>query len=275
MRSLSSLSVRVLGFAVAFTCLEIDVRLVRGDQVAPIYVTWSFAGGILVAILFAWMLPRTRLRTVDRIILVWLVVFVVQQFNNMVEGYFFTNLYPSVSPFVGAVFLSLLTTLAQGIMAGLLFVPEIQDGNLVSELSSYFKERTPASWAWRIAAASVMYFPIYFIFGALISPFIIPYYTDPSLGLRLPPFTVIIPLELFRGFLYVMSLLPVVAVIRATRRSLLAIIASILYVPGALLPLMSQQSLPAGIVPFHLIEILADSILYGAAITYLLVRKPK
>jgi hypothetical protein len=119
----------------------------------------------------------------------------------------------------------------------------------------------------------VGYFPVYFFFGALISPFVVPYYTNPSSGLKIPSFTVLIPLELLRGFLYVISLLSLFATIRASRRTVFAIIASFLYVPGALVPLMVPHSLPAEILPFHLVEILADSIVYGAVITWLLGRK--
>jgi hypothetical protein len=267
------LFVRVLLFALGFAVLEIGLRFLGEGQLVLADVAWSFAGGMFIALLLAWALPKTRLKRLDLIVLVWFVLFVVQQFNNMVEGYFFTNLYRSVSIFVGAVFLSLLTTLVEGVMAGAVFLPEFHDRGLVFELSSYLKERSSASWAWRIAVASVAYFPIYFFFGALISPFVVPYYTNPSLGLRIPPFTVMVPLEFLRGVLYVMSLLPIFAAIKASRRTLSAVIACILYVPGALVPIILNRSLPPGIVPFHLVEILADSVVYGAFTTYFLVRK--
>jgi hypothetical protein len=271
--STSSLFVRVLLFALGFTFLEIGLRFLGESQLVLADFAWSFIGGMFIALLLAWALPKTRLKRLDLTVLVWLVLFVVQQFNNVVEGYFFTNLYRSVSIFLGAVFLSLLTTLVEAVMAGALFLPEPHDRALVSELSSYLKDRSSASWAWRIAVASVAYFPIYFFFGALISPFVVPYYTNPSLGLRIPPFTVMIPLEFFRGVLYVLSLLPIFAAIKATRRTSYAVIACILYVPGALVPIILNRSLPSSIVPFHLVEILADSVVYGAFTTYFLGRK--
>jgi hypothetical protein len=271
--STSSLFVRVIIFALGFALLETGVRFLGGAQLGLADAAWSFVGGMFIALLFAWALPKTRLKTLDLIVLVWLALFVVQEFSNMLEGYFFTTYYPSVSVLVGAVFSSLLTTLVQGVMAGALFLPETHDRGLVSELSSYLKQRSPASWAWRIPVASLAYFPIYFFFGALISPFVVPYYTNPSFGLRIPPFTLMIPLEFLRGFLYVMSLLTIFAAIKTSRRTLSAVIAFILYVPGALVPLMLNRSLPPEIVPFHLVEILADSAFYGAVTTYLLGRK--
>jgi hypothetical protein len=268
------LFVRVLIFALGFVFLQIGREsLLRIGQLELTGTAWNFVGGIFIAILLAWMLPKTRLKRFDLIVLVWLVLFVVQQFSNLVEAYFFTSLYSLVPVFVSAIFLSLLTTLVEGIMAAALFLRKIHDRSLVSELSSHFKERSSASWAWRIVVSSVAYFPIYFIFGALIGPFILPYYMNPSFGLKIPSFAVIIPLEFLRGFLYVLVLLPIIAAVQSSRRTLVAVLASVLYVPGALVPLIVQTSLPSGIVPFHLAEILGDSIAYGAVIAYLLGRK--
>lgn len=269
----SPLFVRVLAFGLGFTLLEIGVGFIRGAQLLLANVAWVLAGGLLLALMLAWTLPKTRLKRLHLVVLVWSVLFVVENFNNALEGYFFTSQISSVSVFVGGVLLFLLTTLVEGAMAGVLFLPHIHDMSLGSELSAYFKERAQASWSWRIVVGSVAYFPVYFFFGALISPFVVPYYSNPSLGLRIPPFTVIIPLEFIRGFLYVISLLAVFAAIRASRRTLFAVIASVLYVPGALVPLLANRSLPPEIVPYHLVEILADSVVYGAILTRLFARK--
>ncbi len=260
--------VRVLIFALGFTLLEIGML----GTLALVDVALSFLGGIFIGLLLAWMSSTTRLQKSALIAMVWLALFIVE-FSDVVEGYFFTTLLSEASVLLNSFLRSLLSTLVQGVMAGALFLPENHNTNLGSELSSYFKDRLSASWVWRIAVASVAYFPVYFLFGALISPFIIPYYTDPSLGLRIPPLTVIIPLELFRGFLYVASLLPIFAAVWAGRGTVCAVVVLILYIPGALVPLMTQPFLPAGIVPIHLIEILADSVVYGAIATYLLGRK--
>lgn len=272
MRNMSFLT-RVFLFALGYAVLELGVGLFVRGQLTLDFTAWSFAGGILIALLLAWMLPKTELRRLGLIAVVWPALFMVAQFNNMLEGYFFTSMFPSVFLFASRVFLSLLTTLVQAIMAGVLFLAEVPTRSLISEVSTYLDERKLASWAWRMVVASVAYFPVYFIFGALISPFVVPYYTNPSSGLKIPSFTVIIPLELLRGFLYVISLLSLFATIRASRRTVFAAIASVLYVPGALVPLMVPHSLPAEILPFHLVEILADSIVYGAVITWLLGRK--
>jgi hypothetical protein len=275
LRTISSLFARVLLFALGFAILQVVGIILPGSHVGIDFVTWSYIGGIFIGGLLSWVLSKTRLRALDLAALVWLVLFVVQQFSNIVEGYFFTSLYSTVSALVAAIFLSLLKTLAEAILAVALFTPQIHDRSLFSEFSSYFKERPPASWGWRIPVSAVAYFPIYFFFGALIIPFVLPYYNNPTLGLRIPPFTVIIPLEFFRGLLYVVSLLGIFAAVKASRRMILIMAASVLFVPGALVPLlqaMAGGALPQAIVPFHLVEILADSVVYGAVTAHLLGR---
>ncbi len=94
---------------------------------------------------------------------------------------------------------------------------------------------------------------------------------DPSFGLVIPPFSVILPLEFFRGFLYTISLLPVIAVVKERRASFF-LLASLLFIPGAFIPLVMDTSLPSQIIPIHLIEILADSLVYGFVLSRLLSR---
>jgi len=132
------------------------------------------------------------------------------------------------------------------------------------------ERRGGGAWAGRILAGTLSYFPVYFFFGMLVSPFVMPYYTDSSFGLVIPPFTVIVPLEVLRGLMYVACLFPLVAALYSDRRTTAAAIIGMLFIPGALLPLLADQGLPAPIIPFHLVEILADSVVYGYILAWLL-----
>jgi len=124
---------------------------------------------------------------------------------------------------------------------------------------------------------SLIYSPIYFTFGALVSPFVIPYHTNFSLGLAIPSFNVILPLEIVRGFLYVLALLPLLAILKIRNRYPYFRVVTLLYVLGTLIPfLLSPLEILPSPVPlriFHGLEILADSFVYGAAIVTLLSRK--
>lgn len=271
MRRLSSLCVRVLFFALAFALLEVWHGGLLSSHVVFDLVL-SLAGAVLIGGLLVWMSGKMRLRRFDYSILISLILFVVGRFSNYVEGVFFTTMFADLSVLMAAVVFALLLSFVEGGLAAVLFLPESHERSLFAELSTYFSERRWSSWLWRILLGSAAYFPIYFLFGMLISPFIMPYYSDPSLGLKIPSFAVMIPVELFRAFLYVIMMLGIFSTVRAKRWTMAAIVGLILYVPGGLVPLMVEHTLPPQIVPFHMIEIFADSIVYGIVLTRLLNR---
>jgi hypothetical protein len=261
----------VLFFALAFALLEVwHIDLLSSHVVLDLVS--GFAGGVLIGGLLVWMSAKMRLRRFGFFILISLILFVVGRFSNYVEAVFFTTMFANLSVLAAGVVLSLFLSFVEGGLAAVLFLPESHEGSLFAELSTYFSERMWSSWLWRILLASAAYFPVYFCFGMLISPFVMPYYSDPSLGLKIPSFAVMVPVELFRGLLYVIIMLGVFSTVRAKRWTMAAIVGLILYVPGGLVPLMSEHTLPPQIVPFHMIEIFADSIVYGIVLTRLLNR---
>jgi len=261
----------VLFFALPFALLEVWHGGLLSSLGVFNFVT-TLTGGVLIGGLLVWISGKMQLRRFDYFILISLMLFVVEAFSNYVEAIFFTTMFADLSVLTAAVVLALLLSFVEGGLAAMLFLPEIHDRSLFAELSGYFSERRWSSWLWRILLGSAAYFPIYFFFGMLISPFIMPYYSDPSLGLKIPSFAVMIPVELFRAFLYVITMLGIFSTVRVKRWTMAAIVGLILYVPGGLVPLMVQHTLPPQIVPFHMIEIFADSIVYGIVLTRLLNR---
>lgn len=257
-------------FALGFMLVNIGMKVSTGGQATPTFIVSAFMGGVLMAVMLAWIRFKTRLTKFGVISVFWFTLFVIQMFNNLLEALFFTNVFPSTAEFVEAIYVSMLTVLAEAFMAGALFTSKKADLSISSALHDYFGRRSRFSWSWRITVASLAYFPVYLFFGMLASPFIISYYMKPSLGLKLPPFTVIVPLEFLRGFFYVMSLLPILASINRDRKTRYIAVASLLYVAGALILLILEPSLPPAIVPVHCVELLADSLVYGLIVTYLL-----
>ena len=101
-------------------------------------------------------------------------------------------------------------TLAEAAAAVVIFKPGIPTQDLVTSLRSLFANRRAVSWLGIIIVASVAYFPVYFTFGAIVSPVVVSYYTNPSNGLNLaiPSLPTLAAVELLRGFLFVGALLP-------------------------------------------------------------------
>jgi len=260
---------RVLCFSLVYDAMELILGYVGTQHTSIVWAVSNFIAGIFLAIVLGLLFAQLPFSRTVRTGLAWLALFVVQEFSNLVEGYFFTTYIQTTYLFFAASFNSLLVTLIEALLVGFLFALEKTDRSFVDEFRAYARRRFRRSWVLRIAAGSVVYFPIYFLFGALISPFVIPYYENSSIGLRIPSFTVMIPLELVRGLLYVLALLPIIALLRVERRYVFAGIVSLLYVAGAFAPFLSGPGLPIPLRIFHGVEILADSVVYGAALAYL------
>ncbi len=253
--------------------------LVLGIILTLIY-SWSFSftiasiNGFVLAIFLAWFISKVDLKPGSTFILVWFSLFMIGGFNNFLEAYFFTKQFNSIESFMMAILISLFNTLLQSISAILLLQPNGRN-DITTALKSYESSRTRSSWMKRIIAASVLFFPIYFTFGAMVSPFVVPYYSQPSSGLIIPSFKVMIPLELLRGVIYTAVLLIVLACIKSERRLDLFVSSALLYIPGAFIPLISVASISfmSPVAPYHMVEIFADSVVYGYAASHLITKK--
>ncbi|ACL17745.1 hypothetical protein [Methanosphaerula palustris] len=262
-----SASFCLLLFAAAFTLLSILTHNSTQIALSPNALLPIFGGGLLIGLILWYIMPRTSLVRADLFVLVTATLFVIQSLSNMIEAYFFTSSFSSPGVFAWGIGVKLVLACGEAGAAVLLFTPQESRLSLIPGLREYLSHRSTRSWAWRMIAGSVLYLPVYFLFGALISSFVIPFYTDPTLGLTIPSISLIIPLELIRGFLYMCVLMPWFAMLKIPRRSMMALLALILYIPGALIPLLTVSSLPPQIIPFHLVEILCDTIGYGILLT--------
>ena len=238
--------------------IGIFLELLATNQASLLAVATGVIAGILLALVLNYIFRQLPFTKGGIIGLAWLVLFIIQEFSNILEGAFFTTLLATPTLFLAAVLLGLLVTFIEALLVGLLFARRISGKSYAKEVRKYLGQRSPESWILRVAAASILYFPIYFAFGALISPIVIPYYSNSSLGLRIPDFAVMVPLEFARGFLYVFALLPVLAVLRIDRRYVYVAIVSLLYVAGAFAPFLTSSTLPITLRLTHGLEILGD-----------------
>ncbi len=260
---------RFLVLLVLLTLTEILDQVLVGGALNLVSCTVRLATGILLSLFFTWLIDKMMLQKLYIFALVWLNLFVIRFLSNYIEGYFFTSIFTSFTDFIIGMSIALGISLIEGAFIAFLITNEAEESLSVS-LKGYLSSRSHGSWIMRIAAGSVVYFPIYFFFGMLIFPFVAVYYSDPSLGLKVPGFEVIIPLEFFRGFLYVIVLLPIIVSLKENRRTRFIALSLMLFIPGAFIPLIQQSTLPPEIVPFHLLEILADSLVYGFALSRIL-----
>ncbi len=260
----------------AATLFLIDVayRQLSGEGITAVSTSLALLNGILLGLLLGWLVPLTGLRRLQLVGLLWLTLFIVEFASGMLEGYFFTTVFASVWQLFSALPIVALFALLQAGATGFILETQAPGEGIIDAFRRHLGARTRGSWAWRVAVASAAYLPIYFFFGALVGPFVIEYYNQAGLGLVIPPFTVIIPLELVRGLLYVVALLPILVALRVDRWTPFIALAALLYIPGSVLPLLTRATVPAAILPFHSLELLADSVVYGFVLSRLLRRGP-
>jgi succinate dehydrogenase hydrophobic anchor subunit len=259
---------RIFAVLLVIFAVPILTRLIENIPITATQLGYFFLNGAILTVFLAWLIPKMRLSRWSLTLLVWLELLVVEFLNNYVEAYFFTTRFSNPEVLVQSVASALISSLISATAAALLLGHGIS--GITASLKEYLSTRTSSSWILRIAVGSVAYFPTYFFFGLLIIPFVLPYYNDPSFGLRIPSFAVIIPVELFRGFVYTLVLLPLLATVVGGRTTKFIALATMLYIPGGLIALLGNPTIPAPIIPFHGLEILADSIVYGLVLSRVL-----
>ena len=230
----------------------------------------TLLAGLVIGLTLGPLSARLSLPTAQRAGLLFVVIFMLNSLISVIEALFFTTVPP-------AEYLYSLVTSAIGhaglaVFLGLLFRPASVERGLLTALRETLSRRRWTAWAWRFGLAGVLYVPIYFLFGMLIYPIVRPYYEDPALGLSLavPGFDVILPLEVGRGLLFVLTVFPLIAVLRRPRRSLAFWLAMTIAVLGAVTPMLQASWFPLTMRVVHGLEITADSIVHALIIAWLL-----
>ncbi len=258
---------RVLSFTFAMILVELFYSLIT-TGFSWVALERDAEIGLTLAVFLVWLVYNLKLRPFHVFMLVWLAMFVVRFLNNMIEGYFFTDVFGSIGAFLISMGIAFVVSLLIAGAAGFILLhPEFND-SLWDRSRDMISRRSRRDWIIRIIVASPIFFLIYFAFGMAVSPFVYQYYQDPSLGLTIPPFTVMIPIELVRGLIFTLALIPLIIAVGTGKPYVFIATSMMLFIPGSLVPLL-EAPLPIQIIPFHLVELLADSLVFGLALTWL------
>lgn len=126
----------------------------------------------------------------------------------------------------------------------------------------------------RMPVMSLSYLVLYFVAGGLIYPFVRPFYDSNALVV-IPPFGVIVGVQILRGLVYAASIAPLMRGM-AGRRGHAALVAGLaLSVFGGIAPLLLpvDDILPPEVRAVHMIEILCSNFMLGVIGAFLLVRR--
>ncbi len=133
----------------------------------------------------------------------------------------------------------------------------------------------PSAWTWRLLVAWLVFPVIYFIFGMMIAPIVVPYYNAGVAGLKIPPMQVVLTTQLVRSALFLLASLPLLMLWRKSRGALIVAMGLAHAFTVGIFGLAQASWFPTILRVTHSMEITADSFAYAAVLALLFVRTVK
>lgn len=257
--TVGGLVVGKLGIAAPRLPVEIDAGMII-SRYAAIWLVTSIVLGELFA--------RLDQRFLGRLGCVFLMNYAVQHFLQTLEQLIFTTHGDLAYGIVFNAFPSFLLSLA----VASLWRPRSGDRSLSREFRAYLSGPDAKKRAARMLVAALAYLPVYFSVGAVIAPFVTPYYTDPSLGLGLtfPHWTVVVAMQLVRGCLFFVAVLPAIILWKGSARLLWAFL-SLAFISQVSSLMLLSYWLPGALRAVHFAELTVDSLLQAFLYVLLVV----
>jgi len=229
-----------------------------------------FVSGTLISLVMGPISTKLTLPRAQRVGVLFLVLYMFAYFIGAPEVALFTTYSLQFQAFI--LIMQFIVNLILAVFIGILFPSPQIGASLIQELKGYFAKRKGSEWLWRFVLASVLFFPIYFFFGFVFSPITGPYYNKPELGLNLviPSFEIMLPVELVRGLIYALTVVPLLAVIRMPKWRVGLWTSLILAIVGAAVPQLVNVAWPLPLRLGHGVEMVLDSFAQGFMMAWLL-----
>jgi hypothetical protein len=125
------------------------------------------------------------------------------------------------------------------------------------------------SWAWKLILALLAYPLTYFIFGLLVQPLVMDYYTQGMYELVAPTWGQLIPLQFSRSTLFLLVCLPVIRWWQGSRDSLWRSLGFSFFVLTAFMAVITSYWFPWQMRLLHGLELLADAMVYTGVLVWL------
>jgi len=228
-----------------------------------------FLTQIVITIVLGECFQRLYRRYWQRMLSIWLCTYLLYYLLNTLDGLLFSPL-PHLSTSIAS---NIFPALFAAVAIALLWRPGTVDSPSIGKVHAHFTTRQPADLTWRLALAWLAYPPIYYLMGRVVAPFVQHYYEDPSLnlGLTLPPSVgILLAMQVLRGALFLLAVLPIVVAWRGSRRSLWLWTGFVIFIQIAGAVIFQAYWLPAGLRIPHALELLADSFLQAGVYVLLL-----
>jgi hypothetical protein len=230
------------------------------------FLTW-----ILVAILMGECFQRIYSKYWQRLLSIWLCSYLLYSALNTLDSLLFMPIPNMTTSFFSNIFSALFPTL---VIAWLWKPgPSIQP---VKTIAEYFSARKGTDWVWRFIAAWLIYPPLYYLIGRVVGIFTQHYYEDGSLnlGLTLPSVGTMMAMQVLRGVLFLLAVLPVIIPWRGTRKALWLWVGALIFLQISAQTMIQAYWFPPDLRIAHTLELLADSFIQAFLYTVLLFVPP-
>jgi hypothetical protein len=227
---------------------------------APNLVVLLLSGLLYVAVMTP-LARRVGYRPFPRFLAVFVPLYVTGTLTDLLEAAVYTTLLTPGKLIAALIIEALPILLITAIIVSV--IPATPEARLAPRFGQVMRERSWVSWLWRIVLAGAPYALIYLLFATVVAPIEHAYYSDPafiaSLHTRVPSTQVTVLLEAGRGILFVLAVLPVIAVMRHSRWSTGLYIAVLGAALEAWIPLLGQASWPVMMRVGNVLELTADA----------------
>lgn len=197
--------------------------------------------------------------------------YITYTLNTVLDASIYLTAYASTSAFT--TISAIVPSLFCGCAVALLFPPKEKPQSFVAAWKTFFGQRKPSQWLWRLLLASVAFMPIYIFFGLLVNPITGEYYRHNMFGLKAAGWDEILPVLFVRSLLFFLACLPIFVTWQKSERSLLLNLGTSLFVLVGFLYMLMGYWLPLIVRIPHSVEILADSFVYAGVLMWLLAKQ--
>ena len=260
---------KIIVFTITYGVIEVVIP--QQSELTLPYLLGALITGFLYGLLLSYTLTKMSLSKKTSLLTIFIPIYVIQGVNPMLEGFFFSfgEIDWTLTLLIGGLVFRAIQAIMYSIIAVVLFRTRISN-SLMECLQDYFGRLGAREWTWRITLSALSWPLLYFIFGSMVEPIVTPFYID--LGwYPFPPIETIIALQIFRGFLYVVVLLPIIASLKTGKKWLLIVLFGFMFLGGSLATFAIVETFPVVLRIVHGFgDILFPSLLFGAVTIYLL-----
>lgn len=195
-------------------------------------------------------------------------IFICMGVTSVMESRIFLTIFAHGGA-LSATFIVVLPALLCGLVLSYFLALEQPEISVAQKCRAFFAAHSPISWIARFVLAILAFGVVYFLFGMMVAPFVVPFYRAGALGLTLPPSSVILPVLFIRSALFLLACLPFLILWTGSRASLILSLGLAHWFLSGLFGMLLVFYWPTVMRVGHGLEIGADSFTYAAVLVFL------